>query len=119
MATRTATQVEVRAALPAILITWSDIQNGDDGSAFEAVGLVDKTFQITGTFGTSGSVTMQGSNDGSNWFSLTDPQGNAVTKTAAGGELLVENPRYIRPLCTAGDGTTALTVTVLAVRGSR
>lgn len=116
MATRTATRSEQPSG---VLYTWTGILNGDDGNYIEATEYGDRTFQIIGTFGVGGSVTMQGSNDGTNAFTLTDPQGNAVTKTAAAGETLMETPRYIRPLCTAGDGSTSLTVMVWARRSVR
>ena len=101
----------------AVLYTWTGLLNGDQGSAVEAADWADRTVQIAGTFGVGGSVTLEGSNDNSNWVALTDPQGNAVTKTAAGLEVFEEGPRYIRPNVTAGDGTTSLTVTVWARRG--
>jgi hypothetical protein len=72
----------------------------------------DRCFQVTGTFGTGGSCTIQGSNDGTNWASLADPQGNALTFTSQKIEQALELPRYVRPNVTAGDGTTNLTVTL-------
>jgi hypothetical protein len=98
------------------LVVWTGLLNGDDGSAVEGCDYADRTVQINGTFGSGGSVTLQGSNDGTNWYALTDPQGNAITKTAAGLEVIAEGPRYIRPLVTAGDGATSLTVTLWARR---
>lgn len=98
------------------LITWALLANGDTGSPVEGVDFADRTVQIGGTFGVGGSVTLEGSNDGTTYFALTDPQGNAVTKTAAGLEVLEESPRYIRPNVTAGDGTTSLTATIWARR---
>lgn len=100
-----------------VLIVWSGLLNGDTGAPFEHADYGDKTVQIQGTAGAGLSVTLQGSNDGTNWVALTDPQGNAVTKTAVGAlEVVAENPRYIRPNVTAGDGTTDLTVTVFGRR---
>lgn len=106
-------------------ITWAALGNGDTGQPLESNNLSDKTVQIFGTFGTGGSVTLQGSNDprvisnpGSDvWFPLTDPQGNAITKTAASGEQIMENPRWVRPSVTAGDGSTSLTV-IISARGA-
>jgi hypothetical protein len=108
--------------LPGVeVVTWV-LANTDTGQPWEIANYSDKTFQIFGTFGSGGSVTMQGSNDprvitdadNAVWFTLVDPQANAITKTSAGGETILENPLYIRPQCTAGDGTTALTVIVCA-----
>jgi hypothetical protein len=117
MATRTADiQYAPNGNMNGSLIVWSGLLNGDDGSAVEGVDFADKTVAVTGDFGATGSVTLQGSNDGANWFALTDPQGNAITKTAAGLEVIAEGPRYVRPAVTAGDGDTDLTVTVWARR---
>lgn len=118
-AVRAAAREEMQSALTACVITWTGLDSDDSGSPVELVDFPDKTVAITGTFGVGGSITMQGSMDGTNWFALTDPQGNAITKTAAGMELIVEAPRYVRPLVTAGDGTTSLTATMLCRRTTR
>jgi len=100
------------------------LANGDTGQPIAIPDFSDKTMQIFGTFGSGGSVTMEGSNDprvisapgSAVWFTLVDPQANAITKTSAGGEVILENPIWIRPNCTAGDGTTALTINIAAKR---
>jgi len=96
-------------------VTWPALANGDTGEACDVVALPDKTVQVVGTFGTGGSITMQGSNDGTNWATLTDPLGNDITFTATGLKTLLENPLYIRPIVTAGDGTTSLTAILAAL----
>lgn len=118
-AVRAATRDEIPSGLPCCMITWTGLDLDDSGAPVELVDYADRTATITGTFGSGGSVTLQGSNDGTNWLSLTDPQGNAITKTAAAMEVLLETPRYIRPLVTAGDGTTSLTVKILCRRTAR
>lgn len=117
MAERTATRVDSFGY--AVLYTWSGLLNGDTGNAVEMPEYGDRTFQVTGTFGTGGTVVLQGSNDGTNWVSLTDPQGNAISKTAAAMETVMETPRYVRPNITAGDGSTSLAVTIFARRTQR
>jgi hypothetical protein len=69
----------------------------------------DKSVQIGGTFG-GATVTLKGSNDGAAWHTLTDPLGNALSFTAAGLKMVVEATRYIKPVVTGGDGTTAVDV---------
>lgn len=96
---------------------WETITNGDDGDALESPGAADRSIQVIGTFGTGGSVTLEGSNLPSpsvdaDWFTLTDPLGNDLTFTAAGGKQIGEVTRHIRPHCTAGDGSTDLDVYV-------
>lgn len=92
------------------VVTWTGLLNGDDGEPAQLATYSDRSVQVTGTFGTGGSVTVEGSNDGTNWFALSDPQGLAITRTAAGLKGVSELTRYVRPRVTAGDGTTSLTV---------
>lgn len=92
------------------VVTWTGLLNGDDGERAELAAFSDRSVQFTGTFGTGGSVTLEGSNDGTTYFALSDPQGVAITRTAAGLKAVSELTRFIRPRVTAGDGTTSLTV---------
>lgn len=98
------------------VITWSSLANGDVGSALEMPGSPDRSIQVVGTFGSGGNLRIQGSNDGSNWSTLTDPQGNDINLTASKIEQIMEVVRYMRPNVTAGDGTTNLTVSILIRR---
>lgn len=98
------------------VITWSGLLNGDDGTPIQYAEFVDKSIQVHGTFGVGGSITFQGSNDGSNWFPLTDPQGNAITKTAAALEKVDEATAWVRPIVTAGDAATNLVATLFLLR---
>lgn len=90
--------------------------NGDDGTPVEMAQYADRSVQITGTFGAAGTVVMEGSLDGNNYATLTDPQGNALSFTTAKIECISELVRYILPRVTGGDGTTSLTVTALLKR---
>jgi hypothetical protein len=99
-----------------VVAVWTGLLNGDTGLPVDLPEFPDKSFQITGTFGAGGSVNCEGSNDGTNYLPLTDPQGNAITKTATAIEVAEESTRYTRPNVTAGDGTTSLTVTMVARR---
>lgn len=94
-------------------VSWTPLANGDSGSAVDLNDYRDRSVQVLGTFGASGSVTLQGSNDGgTTWATLTDQGGNNLTFTAAGIKHVQQLTEYIRPIVTAGDGTTALTVYV-------
>lgn len=101
-------------------VTWTGLLNGDTGAPVEMGDWADRTAQVYGTFGTGGSVNMEGSNDKASetptYAILSDPQGNAFTKTAAAIEALEESPLIIRPNVTAGDGTTTLTVKMVCRR---
>jgi hypothetical protein len=47
---------------------------------------------------------------------LTDPQGNDLNITTAKIEAISEATRFVRPVVTAGDGTTSLTVFLMFKR---
>lgn len=98
----------------ATLVTWTGLLNGDTGAPVSLTDFPDRTVQVSGTFGVGGTVVFEGSNNGTAWSTLTDPQGNAISKTSAAVETVTEVPRYVRPQVTAGDGSTSLTVTMLA-----
>jgi hypothetical protein len=97
------------------LVTWA-LANGDTGQAVNLASYGTRTVQVAGTFGTGGSVTIEGSNDGTNWFTQVDRAGAALTFTAAGMKTVIDAPIHLRAKCTAGDGTTALSATVAAHR---
>jgi len=116
MATRTPTVIQPgqQDLDHSTLYSWSGLLNGDDGEPMSRTDFPDRTVQILGTFGAGGSVSIEGSNNGSDWVVLTDPQGNSISKTTGSMEMVAETPRYIRPRVTAGDGTTDITVIVFA-----
>lgn len=99
-------------------VKWTPLTTTNaDGEKVGMADYQDRTIQVLGTFGTGGSVTIQGSNDdGTTWATLTDPLGNNLTFTAAGMKQITELPQYIRPNVTAGDGNTSLSV-FLHMRG--
>ena len=100
-----------------ILVTWTPLLNGDTGQSATIAQYADRTVQAIGTFGSGGSVQLEGSDDGVTWTTLTDLGGTTIVKTVTGGmSVVAENPRFIRPNVTAGDGTTSITVTVIGKR---
>jgi hypothetical protein len=91
---------------------WAALANGDTGSAWQLPPFRTAFFTASGTWGTDGSVQLEGSNDGINWGKLSP-----AALTAAGCfEALANNewPKYIRPNVTAGDDTTSITVIGMA-----
>lgn len=80
-----------------VSVLWETITCGDTGEPFEIADWVSYVnFQAIGTFN-SQTLTMQGSIDGTNYFSLEVPAGTAVTFGSAGGSRCDHLPRYIRP----------------------
>ena len=117
MATITPTKVNSSNMLDLTMIaTYASMTNSgtDVGAALEMPGYADRSVQITGTFGASGTCVIEGSNDGTNYVTLNNLQGSALSLTSATVKGVAEITRYIRPRITNGDGTTSLTVTILA-----
>jgi hypothetical protein len=113
--------VNLSRTLPATFgvgIIWTPLANGDDGQAWDTQDFPDISFQVVGTFGSGGTLLIEGSNEvtPTNWATLNDPQANALSFTSAKIEQLLELPRWVRPRVSAGDGTTSLTVNVWAGR---
>ena len=99
-----------------LVYTFSGLNSTDTtGAAIPAAEWADRTVQVTGTFDTS-TVVWEGSNDGTNYVTLTDPQGNACSFTAAGLEQVIELTQFARPRVTAGGASTDLTVIALCRR---
>lgn len=101
------------------MYTSAAMANGDTTTPLQITDFADKTVQFDGTFGAGGSVSLEGSNDGTNWFVIKDPSSTAITKTAAGISAVLEHPLQVRGHATAGDGTTAIVMRLMARRGPR
>ena len=100
----------------ATIIVWAGLLNGDTGTPYLSVNASDKCFSVSAaTFGVSGSISLEGSNDctdgisNGNWQILQNPASAALTFTAFNLKQVLENPLWTRPHVTAGDGTTNLT----------
>jgi hypothetical protein len=112
-------------------VAWGPMANGDIGLEVGSVigrgasaikpaggggflsGFADKSVHASGTFGSAGAVAIEGTNDGTHYFALTNPAQIVVSLTSANpGYALTEAIVSLRPRVTAGDGTTSLTVTM-------
>jgi hypothetical protein len=95
-------------------ITWETLTstNVDGVAAVVANAEVSITITVNGTFG-SATVIIQGSNDGTNWHTVKDVLGVAVSLTAAGMVSLSDLPLYIRPSTSGGGGTQDIDVTAI------
>jgi hypothetical protein len=105
---RTQTQTQ-----KAYVAHWDNITTADTCAPLQSAQYTDKSVQVFGTFGVGGTATLQGSNDGTNWATLTDPQGNPLSMTSAKIEMVSEATVFVRPVVT-GDGSTSITVLLLA-----
>ena len=84
-------------------VLWKTVTCGDTGRAVELKDFNDNTVQVTGTFN-SQTLTIQGSNDNTTWFTLKLFTGVVAEFTEAGGGLIAEAPRYIRPSFSGSTG---------------
>lgn len=94
------------------------VADSEDGAPVDLAefGAAELTVQYIGTF-SSATVTMQGSNNGTTWFTLNTPRLASVDQTsgaaanvtaalsAAGAFNILERPRYIRPFMSGEDGS--------------
>jgi hypothetical protein len=103
---------------------WTPLTTTDAvGRAVALAGSADRCIQFSGVFG-GATVVLQGSNHAApdpdtdtDWFVLSDAQGNAISRTDVGGEQVLELTRWIRPKLTGGGGTTAISARLLMRRG--
>lgn len=90
------------------VFTFAAMANGDTTLPLTFPNAGARTIQVQGTFGTGGTVIVEGSDDGANWYQLNDPSGTAISFTAAGLKQIREDSVFVRARVTGGDGTTAI-----------
>ena len=99
-----------------ILATWAALATGDVGGGIPIAYAADLTGQVSGTFG-GGTITWQGSNDNTNWHSLTRRSvGTDMAFTAAATHTANENPAFIRPAVTGGTSVAIKCVAAIHAR---
>ena len=99
------------------IVTWDGFAiAGDVGLAIRYAAWSDKTFVVSDTFAGAPSIAIEGSNDGTNWVSLSNRQGTAMNFSAPGMNTSQDRPVYIRPRMTAGTGGASIKVTVACHR---
>lgn len=111
---------EVKAFLDnAHIVSWTPLTSANAaGTPIELSGSTIRSIQFSGTFD-SATIILEGSNDGTNYQTLTDPQGNAISKTSAALEQIEEATRYVRPSSSGGSGSQSITATLFLVRRGR
>ena len=62
-------------------LSWDAMGDDTTGDAAQVGSYADKTVQFAGTWGGATAV-LEGSMDGTTWFTLTDYQGAAISATA-------------------------------------
>lgn len=112
MATTQVTTFPPIAGQEVAVVTWAALGDAEAGDAVCLAQYSDRSVQIDGTFG-GATVVLEGSNDGVTYFTLTDPQTTAISKTAAALEAVSELTLYIRPRTSGGTGSS-VKVTLIA-----
>lgn len=107
-----------------VVATWSFTTpaSGDVGSAFDGAGYPDKTVAIEGLASTNTSaVLIEGVNIATGTYdTLNNPQDSALTFLDNQVEVILENPRFIRPrITTATTSQGAVTVVITANSGKK
>lgn len=113
MATRNAVVTAPDSGI--LVVTWSGLTFGttDVGNAQGFTRWADKTVQMVGTLGVGGEATIEGSNDGTTWGILTDPLGVDLILVDGAPVVISQNPLYIRPNMTGGDGSTSVSIIIV------
>lgn len=91
-------------------VEWN-LASGEAGEEVRFGEHDDKSVQITATLG-GATFALQGSMDGDNWSTLTKQGVTGAGRDIDGAGLfrIQQNPKFIRPNVTGGDGTTAVKV---------
>jgi hypothetical protein len=101
--------------IDAIVTTWTPFAaSGDTGQPLQRIDLSDRSVQVTGNFA-GATIVFEGSNDGTNYFTLSSPSGTALSFTAASLMQVSTPVAFVRPHVTTGSGAS-LTVTMTARR---
>lgn len=99
---------------------WTDIEQSDTATAAKIPGASDRSVQAKGTFGAGASIAFEVSLDSdaatASFDDTTDLQGTAIALGSKGVEFVTENGVWYKPVITGGDGSTAITVTLLSRR---
>jgi hypothetical protein len=86
-------------------VIWETMGDDDTGTDIELPQHPDKTVTMKGTWA-SATVVLQGSNDGTNYDTLKDSTGTAISATAdLEPKLILTNPQFIRAVSSGGSGT--------------
>jgi hypothetical protein len=104
-----------------IKVVWNGINaTNNTASPIRFTEWADRSVQFNGTFNNV-TMTFEGSNEeggAGTYFVLTDPQGNAISKTAAGGEAVTEISQYAKPVATSVGVATDITVSAVLRRAN-
>ena len=96
------------------LHTWILTTADATGDAISFPGASDRTVQFVAATAGSATVILEGSMDDVTYFTLTDGQGNAISFTTSGGEMVAENVLFYRPRLSVGGSGADWTARMLS-----
>lgn len=95
--------------------------NGEESNDLDLYNYPEKTFEVSGTFGVGGTINIRGKNVTSatvtDYLALhraDDPTASLTALQTAILATVIEDPKLMKADVSAGDGTTSLTVTLIA-----
>ncbi len=112
MATPAATKTNVSGDYSVIKIVWALTTADHTGAIVRCPEHYYKSLHTSGTLGTS-TTTLEGSNDGTTFYPLSNKAGTAVSLDALGAVDCDATCEFIRPRLTAVGSGAAVTCTVL------
>jgi hypothetical protein len=97
------------------VVSWTGIASADTAAGWEIDRRQGQHFavQISGESFSNGTVTLEGSNDGENWFTLKDKGLNDISTNSDGIFEVTSSVRYIRPDKSGGSGDGSVDVTII------
>lgn len=115
MAVKTATvsDVSYKGDGSAMLAVWQATTESDSFAPVKMPEYTARSISIQGTFG-GATVVVNGSLDGTNYTGLSNPAGNAISKTSAAVVGVVESTVYYQPAASSGS-SQSLVVSMLFV----
>lgn len=97
-----------------VKVEWSGMATGDTITAFQPKWAhpVSGSIQFSGTFG-GATVTLEGSNDGTNYATLKDMVGAPISMTSAGIVEFTSTVQHVRPAISGGTGDSVTATVVM------
>lgn len=96
------------------LHTWQLTTADATGDSISNPGASDRSVQFVANTAGAATAILEGSNDDVIFFTLTDGQGNAISFTASGGEMVAENVLFYRVRLSTGGSGADWTITLLS-----
>ncbi len=99
------TTLDLNGDRSVMLVTWPLTTADHTGDAVAWSDWADRSVTFTSAAWGGSTVALEGSNNGTDFVPITDPQGTAITRTSNGIEAATEITRFVRArLTTVGSG---------------